>query len=106
MRKIFYTITSMFIAFTCVAQSEDVAIKQAVEKLFAGMQKGDSAMVRSAFAKKVTMATIVKDKSGNTVVHREESIADFLEAVAKPHTDVWYEEIWDVKVQRDGDFAQ
>jgi hypothetical protein len=29
-----------------------------------------------------------------------------LDAVGKPHTEVWYEEIWNVKVQVDGEMAQ
>jgi hypothetical protein len=30
----------------------------------------------------------------------------FLKAVGTPHPEVWYEEIWNLKIQIDGDFAQ
>jgi hypothetical protein len=70
------------------------------------MEKGDSAKVHSAFATQVTMATILRDKNNTPVIRNESSIADFLKAVGTPHSEIWYEEIWSVKVQIDGDFAQ
>lgn len=89
------------------AQSEEAAAVTAViQKLFAGMEKGDSAMVHAAFAHDVTMATALRDKNNQPVLRRESSIADFLKAVGTPHKEVWYEEIWNIKVQIDGDFAQ
>ena len=85
---------------------EEGAIVDAVHLLFRGMEKGDSAMVRSAFTKEVTMATMRRDKDNNAVLTRETSIDAFLKAVGTPHPDTWYEEIWNVKVQVDDNFAQ
>jgi hypothetical protein len=59
---------------------------QPIVRLFTGMNLGDSAMVHSAFTQNVTMATIMKDKSGKQIVRRESSLAGFLKAVGTPHT--------------------
>lgn len=86
--------------------AEGMAIMQPIVRLFTGMNLGDSAMVHSAFAKEVTMATVMKDKSGNLVVRRESSIAGFLKAVGTPHPEPWSEPIWDARIEVDGTFAQ
>lgn len=91
---------------TTFAQTDEAAVTSVIHTLFTGMEKGDSAMVHSAFGSNVTMATALRDKSNNPVLRRESSINDFLKAVGTPHKDVWYEEIWNIKVQIDGDFAQ
>lgn len=109
------SLTIFFIAFVltlsvnvALAQglTEESAVKAVVTKLFKAMELGDSAMLTSTFHKPVTLGTIVRDKSGNTVLRPESSIDEFAKAVGTPHKEVWHEEIWDVKVQLDGDFAQ
>jgi hypothetical protein len=85
---------------------DDAPVREVIARLFLGMQKGDSALVHSAFARQVTMATVLRDKNSNPVLQRESSIDGFLKAVGTPHTEIWNEEIWDLKVQIDGDFAQ
>jgi Putative lumazine-binding len=85
---------------------EDKAVVDVVRLLFKGMLQGDSAMVRTAFENDVTMATVKSDLKGDPVLVRESSLNGFLKAVGTPHPDPWNEEIWDIKVQRDGDFAQ
>jgi hypothetical protein len=77
-----------------------------VRKLFEGMQKGDSAMVHSVFASQVTLVTIFRNKAGDPVIKHESSIQDFLKAVGTPHKEVWHEEVWNIKVEIDGDLAQ
>jgi len=88
------------------AQTDEAAVTAVIHTLFTGMEKGDSAMVHSAFTPEVTMATALRDKNNKSVLRRESSINDFLKAVGTPHKDVWYEEIWNIKIQIDGDFAQ
>lgn len=85
---------------------EELMVRQPIDRLFAGMSASDSAMVHSAFAKQVTMATIGKDKSGQPFIRNESGIADFLKAVGTPHPETWNEPIWDVKISIDGNFAQ
>ncbi len=86
--------------------TDEKAVEEVILRLFKGMELGDSAMVHSTFADKTTTATVFKDKAGVTQLRQEDSIKGFLEAVGKPHKEIWYEEIWDVKVKIDGDFAQ
>lgn len=85
---------------------ENDAIVKVVRRLFEGMEKGDSAIVRSTFASDVTMATVRRNKENKDQLVRESSIDGFLKAVGTPHPDVWYEEIWNIKVQQDDRFAQ
>jgi hypothetical protein len=96
------------VAFRGISQNanEEAAVTSVINRLFKGMELGDSAMVHSAFYKKVTMARVARDKNNNVVFRPENSIDGFLKAVGTPHKEVWYEDIWNVKVQIDGDFAQ
>jgi hypothetical protein len=74
--------------------------------LFKGMQLGDSAMARTAFAREVTLATAFRNKEGSPVLGRESSVDDFLKAIGSPHPETWNEEIWGVEIKVDDDFAQ
>lgn len=112
MKKTFIVLTlisvSTLISNPLLAQAADdeASVKEVVNRLFKAMELGDSAMLRSAFYSHVTMGTIVKDKGGNTILRPESSIDAFAKAVGTPHKEVWHEDIWNVKVQLDGDFAQ
>jgi hypothetical protein len=88
------------------AVNDENAIKEVVNRLFKGMELGDSAMVHAVFAASPTLATVSRDQQNSPVLRRENSLDGFLKAVGTPHKEVWYEEIWNVKVQQDGDFAQ
>lgn len=101
-------IVSTFISPSLLAQTanEEASVKEVINRLFKAMELGDSAMLRTAFHSHVTLGTILKDKNGNTVLRPESSIDEFAMAVGTPHKQVWHEDIWDVKVQLDGDFAQ
>ncbi|MBL7856808.1 MAG: nuclear transport factor 2 family protein [Cyclobacteriaceae bacterium] len=97
----------LFSQYALRAQSgAETSVKEVIQNLFKGMELGDSAMVHQAFAKQVTMATAYRDKSNTPILKRESSIDDFLRAVGTSHPQTWYEEIWNVQVQIDGDFAQ
>ena len=85
---------------------ENEAILEVVHRLFEGMQKGDSAMVRSTFARDVTLATVRRNKENKSTLHRENSVDGFMKAVGTPRPDGWYEEVWNVKVEQDDNFAQ
>jgi hypothetical protein len=88
------------------AQTDKKNVEAVIQTLFTGMYKGDSAMVRSVFTKEVTMATATFDKQGNPVFMREYSISDFLKSVATPRPEPVSEEIWNLSIQVDGNFAQ
>ncbi len=91
-----------------VAQSaeEREAVMSPIKKLFEGMQKGDSAIARSAFAKQVTLAIIGLDKNGKLSMRNETSVDGFIKSVGAPHPESWNEVIWDEKILIDGNFAQ
>ena len=85
---------------------ENEAIVKVVRRLFEGMEKGDSAIVSSTFASDVTLATMRRNKENKGQIAHENSIDGFLKAVGTPHPDAWHEEIWNIKVQQDDNFAQ
>lgn len=99
-------ICSVFTCISSFAQTQEAQVKEVVERLFKGMQLGDSAMVHSTFHKNVTMASAFTGRDNTPVLRRESSIADFLKAVGTPHPEPWNEEIWDVEVKIDGSIAQ
>lgn len=82
------------------------AVAASIQKLFAAMQTGDSAMARSTFADRATLVTVFRDKTGNTVLRQEDSTDGFMKAVGTPHKETWYEEIWNLDIRIDGDLAQ
>ena len=103
------TLTFTFILalpFAAFAQSAaEKAVMKPVDDLFKGMKTGDSALVHSAFTRKVSFSTVGKNKAGKPVLI-EDRLEDFLKAVGTPHTEQWNELIWDVEVRIDNDFAQ
>lgn len=105
-----YTLVLLLLVLRCPAfgqgPSDEQAVRDVVQQLFTGMQRGDSALVHATFAREVTMATVFRDKEKRPVLRRENDIKPFLNAIGTPHTGTWYEEIWNMKVQLDGDFAQ
>ena len=94
-------------ASPAVAQTpEENAVKSVIHRLFLGMEKGDSAMVRSALRPEVIFVTIFRDRQNNPRFKREDSPDEFLKAVGTPHAEVWHEEIWNLSIRVDGGFAQ
>lgn len=88
------------------AQSDQDNVREVINRLFNSMEKGDSAILHSTFAQQVTLATISHDKNNDPVIEYESSVADFLKAIGTPHSEIYYEETWNLKIQIDGDFAQ
>jgi hypothetical protein len=89
------------------AQSTDeVAVEKVIQQLFTGIHQGDSSMVHAVFASEVSMATLLRDKAGNSIIQRESSLNGFLKAIGTPHEPAWSEEIWNLRVKVDDNFAQ
>ena len=104
------TMVSFFLILTFVTThaqttAEQDAVMVPVKILFEGMQKSDSTLVRKAFSKTVTMASIGTYKNGSPFI-KHESINDFINTIGTPHTEVYNEMIWDEKILIDGNFAQ
>lgn len=97
---------SLVISFSLYAQqNEQVAIMEPINNLFDGMNKGDSALVHTAFKEDVVFATIGEDKEGNPRFSRGD-LHRFLVAMGTPRKEVYSEPIWDVKIEVDGNLAQ
>jgi hypothetical protein len=88
------------------AQTEEAQVTEVVNRLFTAMAKSDSTMLRSVFSKEVTMATISRNKEMHQIFTRENSINDFATSVGKTQPGMLAEEIWNLKIQMDGDFAK
>jgi len=86
--------------------TEEAKVEAVIHSLFEAMYKGDTVLLKSVFADKVTMATVFRKKEGVQQLRRETGIADFVKAIGKPQPEPLSEEIWNVKVQVDGEFAQ
>lgn len=108
MQKTLYLLILLLLNITVVkAQSADeTAVSEVINRLFTAMNKSDSAMLRTAFAKEVTLASASTNREGNPVLKRENSIRDFAKQVASQKPGALNEEIWGLKIQIDGDFAQ
>jgi hypothetical protein len=83
------------------------AINKLIVKLFKGMELGDSAMVSETFTKNATIAIVASAENSDAKLHKNnDALKNFLKAVGTPHNDTWYEEVWNIKTDIDGDFAQ
>lgn len=78
-------------------------IMEAVNKVFAGMAAGDSALVRSVFTPDAVLVTVT-DTDGKPGL-KSDSLQKFLNAVGSPHEQTWNEPIWDAKINVDGNLA-
>src|SRR5690242_1740344 len=107
MQKTLYLLILLLLNINVKAQSADeTGVSEVINRLFTAMNKSDSAMLRTAFAKEVTMASAARNREGNPVLKREDSIHDFAKQVASQKPGALNEEIWGLKIQIDGDFAQ
>lgn len=102
MRKLLFLLC--FGPFLACAQNDTIGVQQAIETLFNGMRKGDSALVRSAFHPKAVLHSTLKRKTGETDFVTDQ-LSDFIKAVATPHTEVWNEMIWSYEIKIDGIMA-
>lgn len=108
MKKCYLLLLMLAASLTGFAQTtEEQAVTEVINRLFTAMQKNDTVMFKSVFGTDVTMATVSVNKEGKQVLQRSAGISDFVKAIAKPNPKgVLNEEIWNVKVQIDGAFAQ
>lgn len=80
-------------------------VMKVVNRLFEGMKKGDSSIVRSVFHPQVRMISSGKGRDGKLRLTVETSADAFVKAVGTPHTVVWNERISNEKVHIDGAIA-
>lgn len=99
-----FVIILIFSKQIVVAQSQDLAIRASVDKLFSGMRSGDSSVVRSVFIPQSTLTSVSTNAKDSVMTHVSKT-DDFVAAVGKPHTEKWDERIYDVKISVDGPMA-
>lgn len=74
-----FLIVLLFLSSFCFAQkTENDAIKESVENLFAGMKNADTVMIKSVFADRAILQTITKSDAVKT-----EKLQDFLSSFSK-----------------------
>jgi hypothetical protein len=105
MRKPVFLILMCMGVVAQAQSSEEANVTAVIHRLFTGMYQADSTMVRSAFASDVTMISVLRNKEGIPVL-RKEKVDGFVKAVGTPQPKPLTEEIWNIQVQLDGDFAQ
>ena len=102
MKTIFLILT--LVSTTAFAQGDEAAVKGVVNKLFEGMKKSDTALIRSSFSDQSILQTVIKNKEGKTSIETE-PLDSFLVAVSKPHAEVYDERITFDVVKIDGELA-
>lgn len=102
MKSIFLILT--IISTTALAQTDELAVKDVVNRLFIGMKRSDTAVIRSVFTEKAILQTIIKNKEGKVSIVQE-PLDSFLTSIAKPHSQPYDERITFDVVKIDGDLA-
>ena len=82
------------------AEADVVAV---VNRVFDGMRKVDSAMVRPLFHAKARIISV--DLRSERPARVEESVEGFIRSVGSPRTEVWDEQLSNVKTMIDGSLA-
>jgi len=104
MKKSLLIFALLFPSVFALAQSEEMEVKAAINQLFDGMRKGDSAMVSEVFVKEAQMQSVFLDGQSNTQV-REGSLEGFLKSIGTPHAQIWDERISFERISIDGPLA-
>lgn len=102
MKCIFLILT--IISTTAFAQNDELAIKQVVNKLFEGMKKSDTAMIRSVFSFNPILQTLATSRDGKVFVVNE-PLDSFLVTISKPHADVYDERVTFDVIKIDSELA-
>ena len=72
--------------------------------LFDGMRKGDTALLRTVFAKDMILQSVSSKPDGQTVLTTEKADA-FVTAIGTPHKEVYNEQVTFNDIKIDGDLA-
>ena len=92
------------ISTTARAQTDEIAVKAVVNRLFVGIRKSDTALIRSAFSVNSILQTVIKNSEGKVSVISE-PLDSFLAAISKPHTQAYDERITFDVLRIGGDLA-
>lgn len=85
------------------ARTEEAAVLATTQKVFDGMRQSDTTLFKSAFH---PTARILSTMTQNdATIYQYESVNNFVQAIARPHTDVWDERVTDYEVRIDDGLA-
>lgn len=85
----------------------DNSIMEPVKTLFRAMESGDSALLGSAFYKKVSLITVTLDETNQfRNISFEDNLSGFKKSIAVKKKEPYREPIYGIKVHQDGPFAQ
>ena len=105
MKRILFILIAVLSVTGAFAQDSAAGgVKLAINTLFDGMRKGDSALIKTVFAKEMVLQSISKDRTGKTVI-AVDSGDDFAKAIGTPHNVVYDERITFNDIKIDGDLA-
>ena len=104
-----YILLAVMIALTWTApisaqpgQTAESEVLAVVNAIFDGMRKVDSAMVRPLFHAKARMFTVDARRPDSLV---EASVERFIQSIGRPRTEVFDEQLSNVRVMIDGSLA-
>ena len=85
--------------------SREPDVLAVVHRLIEGLNKGDSAMVRSTFHAKARLITVDLRGPGQSAARIEETAEAFIQSMGRPRTEVFEEKLSNVKVVIDQGLA-
>jgi hypothetical protein len=88
--RIFLALLFCSFSLHSIAQKEEKAVKSVINKFFEGMEKGDTALLKSTCTANPVFQTYMSDKEGNLRVVNQD-FADFIAFIGTP-TDNKYDE--------------
>jgi len=93
-----------FCSISCFGQGDEAGVKSTINLFFEGMRKADSSVIKATLAPAAILQTIVHKKEDSTAVETEE-FQKFIEAVTKPHPEVYDERITFDVIKIDAELA-
>ena len=102
--KVIVLLLTICFANSAYCQSDEALIKDVITRMFDGMKKSDTSMIRLTFAPQSILQTVLKNKEGKVVIVTE-PLDSFLVSISKPHKEVYDERISFDLVKIDGDLA-
>ncbi len=84
--------------------SPEPEIEKTINRLFDGMRKGDSTILKSVFHQDAQMATTYTDQQGLPAI-RQRSVAQFIQRAGIPHDNIWNEKINNLMIRQEDNLA-
>jgi hypothetical protein len=89
---VFFSAGPLVFAQKSKPEDPEKAIKTTINRFFEGVEKGDTALLKSTCTAGMVLQTFMADKAGTMQVYTEE-LADFLNMIATPTSDKYEERI-------------